>query len=132
MSSAAAIVAAESCHGCCPAPPSRSPKASQNCSGGRDTRAKKRVGHQEQGVAGFHITAVTALAPDEKSVRKLPFDLRLPDEECVDNSRSLEHYQQLSIAFISAAILIVAKFEKVSETAYGKMIWSWCRMAPHV
>jgi len=29
---------------------------------------------------------------------------------------------QLSIACISAAILIVAKLEKVSETAYGKMI----------
>jgi hypothetical protein len=40
--------------------------------------------------------------------------------------------QQLSMTFISAAILIVAKLEKVSEIAYGKMIWSLCRMAPQV
>jgi hypothetical protein len=33
---------------------------------------------------------------------------------------------------MSAEILIVAKLEKVSDTAYGKMIWSLCRIAPHV
>jgi hypothetical protein len=39
---------------------------------------------------------------------------------------------QLSIICSSAEILIVAKLEKVSETAYGKMIVSLCRIAPHV
>lgn len=33
---------------------------------------------------------------------------------------------------INAATSIVAKFEKVSDTAYGKMIRSLCRMPPHV
>ena len=32
----------------------------------------------------------------------------------------------------NAAIRIVAKFEYVSETAYGKMMRVSCRMAPHV
>ena len=36
------------------------------------------------------------------------------------------------IASISAKILIVAKFENVSDTAYGKMIWSFCLIAPQV
>jgi hypothetical protein len=39
---------------------------------------------------------------------------------------------QLFIAFMSAEILMVAILEKVSDTAYGKMIWSLCLMAPHV
>ena len=38
-----------------------------------------------------------------------------------DSLPSLNNYQP-SMACISAAILIVAKLEKVSETAYGKMI----------
>jgi hypothetical protein len=39
---------------------------------------------------------------------------------------------QFCIACISAEILMVAKLEKVSDTAYGKMIWSLCLIAPHV
>ena len=39
---------------------------------------------------------------------------------------------QLCIARIKAEILMVAKFEKLSDTAYGKMISSLCRMAPQV
>ena len=39
---------------------------------------------------------------------------------------------QSSIVCSSAEILIVAKLEKVSDTAYGKMIVSLCRIAPHV
>ena len=39
---------------------------------------------------------------------------------------------QLFIACISAEILMVAKLEKVSDTAYGNMIWSLCRIAPQV
>lgn len=39
---------------------------------------------------------------------------------------------QLFIACISAEILMVAKLEKVSDTAYGRMIWSLCRIAPQV
>ena len=40
--------------------------------------------------------------------------------------------QQLSMAFISVEISMVAKLEKVSEIAYGKMILSLCRIAPQV
>ena len=39
---------------------------------------------------------------------------------------------QLRIARIKAEILMVAKFENVSDTAYGKMISSLCRIAPQV
>ena len=39
---------------------------------------------------------------------------------------------QLRIARIKDEILMVAKFEKLSDTAYGKMISSLCRMAPQV
>jgi hypothetical protein len=33
---------------------------------------------------------------------------------------------------MSAEILIVAKLEKVSDMAYGKMIWLLCLIAPQV
>ena len=39
---------------------------------------------------------------------------------------------QACIARISAEILMVAKLEKVSDTAYGKMSMSLCRIAPQV
>src|SRR5215216_938442 len=39
---------------------------------------------------------------------------------------------QLFIACISAEILMVAKLEKVSDTAYGRMMWSLCCIAPQV
>jgi hypothetical protein len=35
-------------------------------------------------------------------------------------------------ACISVEILIVAKLENVSDTAYGKMIWPLCLIAPQV
>jgi hypothetical protein len=43
-----------------------------------------------------------------------------------------ESRTQRRIASMSAEILIVAKLEKVSDTAYGKMIWSLCLIAPQV
>jgi hypothetical protein len=43
-----------------------------------------------------------------------------------------ESRAQRRIASMSAEILIVAKLEKVSDTAYGKMIWSLCLIAPQV
>ncbi len=43
-----------------------------------------------------------------------------------------ERGNQLCIAFSSVEILIVAKLENVSDTAYGKMIWSLCLIAPQV
>ncbi len=39
---------------------------------------------------------------------------------------------QLCIAFSNVEILMVAKLANVSDTAYGKMIWSLCRIAPQV
>src|ERR1700737_1930231 len=43
-----------------------------------------------------------------------------------------ESGNQLCIAFSSVEILIVAKLANVSDTAYGKMIWSLCFIAPQV
>ena len=48
-----------------------------------------------------------------------------------DGACSRRH-TQLAITLIRSTILIVAKFENVSEIAYGKMIWSRWRIAPQV
>jgi hypothetical protein len=49
---------------------------------------------------------------------------------CVYRGRFLDC--QPFIISINAVILIVAKLENVSDTAYGKMIWLLWRIAPHV
>jgi hypothetical protein len=43
-----------------------------------------------------------------------------------------ESGDQFCIAFNSVEILMVAKLANVSDTAYGKMIWSLCLIAPQV
>jgi hypothetical protein len=54
---------------------------------------------------------------------------RLPTEEW---ERTVRSGDQPFIACISVEILIVAKLENVSDTAYGKMIWPLCLIAPQV
>ena len=53
-------------------------------------------------------------------------------QRCATRSQLRRRSPQPSSMFISAAILTVAKVENVSDTAYGRMIWSLCRMAPQV
>jgi hypothetical protein len=48
------------------------------------------------------------------------------------DANDCERRAQRRIASMSAEILIVAKLEKVSDTAYGRMIWSLCLIAPQV
>lgn len=54
---------------------------------------------------------------------------RLPTEEW---ERTVRSGDQPFSACISVEILIVAKLENVSDTAYGKMIWPLCLIAPQV
>ena len=54
---------------------------------------------------------------------------RLPTEEW---ERTIRSGDQPFSACISVEILIVAKLENVSDTAYGKMIWPLCLIAPQV
>jgi hypothetical protein len=46
--------------------------------------------------------------------------------------RVVPQRNQLFMVFSRVAILTVAKLENVSDTAYGKMIWSLCLIAPQV
>jgi hypothetical protein len=52
--------------------------------------------------------------------------------QTADIARISSNGCQFFIDCINVEILMVAKLENVSETAYGKIIWSLCRIAPQV
>jgi hypothetical protein len=60
---------------------------------------------------------------------KRQVSIAIPDELKINGS---SHDIQPCMMRINAAISIVAKFEKVSETAYGRTILSLCRIPPQV
>ena len=86
------------------------------------------------------IDSRPAVAHGRRTVHRLSFrkhesierqvSIAIPDELKIDWS---SHAIVLPCMLrINAAISIVAKFEKVSDTAYGKMTRSWCRIPPQV
>jgi len=53
-------------------------------------------------------------------------------DDAADVAGGILPRHQFCIAFNSVEILMVAKLANVSDTAYGKMIWSLCLIAPQV